>query len=50
MYFARNILEKEAEAFNGYGLEWNSSLFPSPSSRPGRGAAHIQLIDARGAF
>lgn len=37
MYSARNILEKETQAFDGYGLEWDSSLFPSVFLFPGQG-------------
>lgn len=37
MYSARTILKKEAQAFNGYGLEWDSSLFLSVFHFPGQG-------------
>lgn len=38
VYSARNILQKEAQAFNGYGLEMGQLPFPFcvPLSRPGR--------------
>lgn len=36
MYCAGNILEEEAQAFHGYGLGWNSSLFLSVFLLPGQ--------------